>query len=227
MINDKEEKESNYKVEYLGEKYSQDFITYKVIILGLYGVGKTSIIIRFMKKGFDEDNSSTITVDIKNFQVKVNDKIIQIQIWDSCGNDEFAKSTPNLFKNASIAILVYAINDKQSFEDLEKWYNILKEYCYDHKIFLIGNKSDLKEERIIESEKGETFKNNYENIKMFFETSALKGENIDKLLENIAISIYEKNEIDEKNFEKGAKELKSIQLNKKNHRKRRKKKFCF
>ena len=56
MINDKEEKESNYKVEYLGEKYSQDFITYKVIILGLYGVGKTSIIIRLMKKGFDKDN---------------------------------------------------------------------------------------------------------------------------------------------------------------------------
>ena len=56
---------------------------------------------------------------------------------------------------------------------------------------------------------------------MFFETSALNGENIDKLLENIAISIYEKN------LEKAAKELKSIQLNKKNHRKRRKKKCCF
>ena len=117
-----------------------------------------------MKKGFDKDNSSTISVDIKNFQVKVNDKIIQIQIWDSCGNDAFAKSTPNLFKNASIAILVYAINDKQSFEDLEKWYNILKDFCYAHKIFLIGNINDLKEERIVESEKGETFKNDYDNI---------------------------------------------------------------
>jgi len=93
MINDKEENQSKYKVEYLGEKYSKDFLTYKVIILGLYGVGKTNIIYRLMKKNIDTDYAPTISADIKNFQIKINDKIIQIQIWDTCGNDTFVENT--------------------------------------------------------------------------------------------------------------------------------------
>jgi len=119
MINDKEEKEIKYKVEYLGEKHSKEFLSYKVIILGLYGVGKVSIINRLMNRMAEKEYSPTISVDVFNFQIKVNDKIIQINFWDTCDNDEFALSTPNLFKNAIIAILVYSINDKKSFKNLE------------------------------------------------------------------------------------------------------------
>jgi len=60
-------------------------------------------------------------------------------------------------------------------------------------IFLIGNKIDLENEREVTKEKGEKFKSNYDDIKMFFEISALKCINIDNLLDNISISIYEKN----------------------------------
>ena len=221
MINEKEENKSKYNVEFLGEKYPQNFLTYKVIVLGSYGVRKTSIIFRLMNKEVDTDYAPTISADIKNFQVKVNDKIKQIQIWDTCGSDDFVLNTPNLFKNTFIIILVFAINDEKSFKDLEKWYNILKEYTYDNTIFLIGNKSDLREERKVESEKAEGFKNSYDNIKMFFETSAKNGENMDKLLENIAISIYEKDDI-----ENEMKDKISIVLNKKNHKKRKKKRIC-
>ena len=71
-----------------------------------------------MKKETDKEYEPTIILDVKFFQVK--DKIIQIQIWDCCRNDEFALNTPHLFKNASVAILVYAINDKEkSFNNLE------------------------------------------------------------------------------------------------------------
>ncbi len=59
-----------------------------------------------------------MSMDIKNLQNKVNDKIIQIQIWDSCGSDKFPQSAPNLFKNAFRAILSYATNDKKSFENI-------------------------------------------------------------------------------------------------------------
>jgi len=117
MINDKEENEIKYKVEYLGERYSKELISYKVIILGLYGVGKTSIINKLMNKNNGKKYSPTISLDVLNFQIKINDKIIQINFWDTCGNDEFALNTPNLFKNAAVAILVYAINDQKSFDD--------------------------------------------------------------------------------------------------------------
>ena len=103
-----------------------------LIILGLYGVGKTTIINKLTKKEIDKDYSPTISIDVKYFQVKVNDKIIQIQFWDCCGNDEFALNTPNLFKNISLAILVYAIDKEKSFKILEQWHNMLLNNSYDH-----------------------------------------------------------------------------------------------
>ena len=231
MMNEKEKyDESKYKIEFLGEKFSHDLLSYKVIILGLYGVGKTTIINKLMVKESGKEYAPTISVDIKTFQVKVNDKTIQIQIWDCCGNDEFALHTPNLFKNASIAILVYAINDKKSYQDIGQWYNMLLNHCYDHTIFLIGNKSDLEKERKVTIEEAENYKNNYANIKMFFETSAKNFNNIDKLLENIAISIYEKNENVEKNLENNENDenhlekVKTIKLNKENHKSKNKNK---
>jgi len=189
------EDNSKYKVEYVGEKFTKDLASNKLIIIGKYGVGKTTTIHKLMSKEIDKEYAPTMSIDIKNIQVKANDTIMQISIWDCCGNDKFALSTPNLFKNVSIAILIYAINDKESFNVLGKWYNMLKEYSYDSIIFLIGNKNDLEEEREVSMEEGEEFKNNNEyHIKMFFETSALKSINIDKLLHNIATSIYEKNQ---------------------------------
>ena len=135
MIREKDE--SKYKIEYLGEKYSKDLLTYKVIFLGINGIGKASIINKLMRKVIDEDYSPTMSIDIKNIQAKVNDKIIQLNIWDCRGNDKFALSTPNLFKNVSIAILIYAINDIQSFNVLENWYNMLKNNLEVSMIFLI------------------------------------------------------------------------------------------
>jgi len=195
-----EEDKSKYKIEYNGEKFSKDLLSYKVIVIGRYGVGKTTIINKLMGKVIDKEYAPTLSIDIKNIQAKVNDKIIQINIWDCCGNDKFARETPQLFKNAYISIIVYAINDKKSCEEI--WHNMLNEHSYESIIFLIGNKSDLEKEREVEIKDVETFKNKYEDdIKIFFETSALYGNNIDKLLDNIAISIYEKNKKEEDQLE--------------------------
>jgi len=182
-----------YKIEYNGEKFSKDLTSYKVIFMGRYGVGKTTIINKIMQKFVDKEYFPTLSIDIKNIQAKVNDEIIQINIWDSCGNDKFALNTPNLFKNVSIALLVYAIDNKISYDELEAWYHMLKENSFDNMIFLIGNKNDLDKEREVTLEEGETFKNKYEDdIKIFLETSSFDNKNIGKLLENIVISIYEK-----------------------------------
>ena len=99
MIYGEEIDKSKYKIEYLGEKFSKEFKFYKVIIIGKYGVGKTTIISKLMNKEIENEYAPTMSIDIKNLQMKVNDKIIQIQIWDCCGNDKYAQSMPNLFKN--------------------------------------------------------------------------------------------------------------------------------
>ena len=223
-----EEEDKDIKVEFIGEKLSKDLKAYKVIILGWYGVGKTSIINKLINGEVDIEYEPTMSLDVKNFQIKVNDKIIQINFWDCCGNDKYAQGIPNLFKNTSIAILVYAINDKNnSFQDLENWYNMIAEYSLDTSIVLIGNKNDLEKEREVSIEEAEQFRNKYDNIKIFLETSALSGKNIDKLLEKIGILIYKKNKNDENKLDKVMKGR--ITLNKEDYTKKgkkKKKKFC-
>ena len=115
----------HYKIEYLGENLDEKNPTKKVIILGLTGVGKSTISNYLIKDEFKEF-FPTISLDLGNYKLKVNETIIQIQLWDTCGNEDFVAMTPNLFKNTFLAIIVYAIDDKNSFNDIEKWYNYFK-----------------------------------------------------------------------------------------------------
>ena len=188
-----------YKIEDLEEqKFDNRKKTYKVIIIGNSSVGKSCISYRITKKQFDSRLPATISVDVSDYKVKVNDRVIQIQFWDSCGNDEFAKNTPNLFKNSCVAIIVYAINNRKSFEQISTWYNILSNFSFECIKYLVGNKTDL--ERVVEKNEAEAFKEKY-NFQKYFETSAKTGSNIKELLENIIISLYEK-------YEKGTNENK-------------------
>jgi len=207
---DGEEDKSKYNIEYLGEKFSKDLLSYKIIAIGKYGVGKSTTIHKLMDKVIDKEYAPTMSIDIKNIQFKVNDKIIQLNVWDCCGNDKFALSTPNLFKNVSIAILIYAINDKESCNKLEQWYNMLQEHSKESMKFLIGNKIDLEKEREVTIEEAEKFKDLHDDIKIFFETSALYGNNMDKLLDNITISIYKKDTSDENMEDKAIKKTLTI-----------------
>ena len=104
---EKEEDKSKYKIEYLGAKFAKDLKPYKIklyTLIGRYGVGKASNIHKLMSKDVKKEYEPTMSMDIKNLQFKVNDEIIQIQMWNSCGSDKFLQSTPNSFKNAFITI---------------------------------------------------------------------------------------------------------------------------
>lgn len=206
-----------YNVELINEKDSNDIKTYKVIIIGKNGVGKSSITLRLMNKNIKTE--PTLSVDIASFNIKVNEKIIKIQIWDSCGNEDFAKQTPNLFKNTSLSIIVYAINDEESFKDVKTWFNILSNYNPDCLKYLIGNKGDLEKEREVQKEKGEKLKEEYD-FNLFLETSAESGFNIKTLLKNIAVSIYQKEKKEEENMNNPQKTIKlKLEKNKKKKRK--------
>ena len=192
IINEKEnENENKYKVEFIGKGLSNQKKTYKINIIGLNGVGKSVISLRLLNKRFKDNLPPTISLDVVKFQVKVNDKIMQLQIWDSCGNEEFVHNTPNLFRDTTLTIIVYAINDRKSFFAVEKWNNILNQYSFECIKYLIGNKSDLEDERVVQKEEGEALKDNYD-FNFFLETSAKTGFNIANLLNKIAISIYQK-----------------------------------
>ena len=183
--------ENEIEIESIGDSIIKDLRLYKVIIIGDPKVGKTSISYRILKNEFNENLSSNIISDVQNYKFKVKNHNFIIQLWDNCISNDFDKYTPNLFNNVSIAILVYSINNRKSFENISVWNNILYNQCFDCIKFLIGSKNDIEEERQVQKEEGENFKNEY-NFSYFFETSSKNGLNIKFLLNNIAISLYEK-----------------------------------
>ena len=167
-------------------------ITYKIIIIGDQGVGKSTIIQNLIEKGKQSDQyRATIGFDIFHYSCKVKDKIIKLQIWDTCGLEEFHSLTPNLYKNALLAIIVYSIPNRSTFENLEKWINVLKKNSQPETlVFIVGNKKDLENERDVREEEGKKFVED-NNLNFFIETSAKSGEFVDKLFEQAFAQLYE------------------------------------
>ena len=179
--NGKENHESNLNFEILPDEYTQYDLTFKVIVIGDSGVGKTCLSNKATKNIFSENYNATIGFEFFVFNIKLNGKIIKLQVWDTCGQELYRTIITNFYRNASLAILVYAINSQQSFDNIDMWLKELRSYSKpDAKIFLIGNKADLEDERQVQTEIGEKFaKQN--KTSLFMETSAKTGFNVQKV----------------------------------------------
>ena len=152
--------------------HNKNQISFKIIVIGDSGVGKTSITSQVIRKSFDEKHNSTIGFEFYTYDVKIEDKIIKLQIWDTCGQELYRSLISNFYKQTSLAILVYSIDSEEYFHSLNNWVNEIKAKANPDILFvLIGNKIDLededKENRKISKEMGDEFcKDN--NFSFFF-----------------------------------------------------------
>ena len=163
----------------------------KVIIIGDSGVGKTNIMSKFLKNKFMEESKATVGVEFGSKLFDLNGHKIKAQIWDTAGQEKYKSITGAYFKGSKGALVVYDITQKSTYESLEKWVNDLKS-AGDPKItiILIGNKSDLEENRQVSKEQGEEKAKSFGCA--FLETSALSGDNIDKAFNMMVKEIFEK-----------------------------------
>ena len=116
----------------------------KTIIVGNSGVGKTSIIQRYLGK-FEQDERSTVGASFTNKSENINGKTILFEIWDTAGQERFRSINSIFYQDASVCILTYDITQKKSFEDLKSyWHNAVSEQSSQNIIFhVVGNKIDL------------------------------------------------------------------------------------
>ena len=158
--------------------------TLKILVIGDYMVGKTSLIQRFTKGTFLGLNPATITLDFENKILKKDDKLIKVQTWDACRpNDPFWISN-SIYRGMHGIVITYDITDKNSFIDLRKWFDeILRNAPFDTRIILIGNKYDLSNERKVTEEEGKKFADEFGML--FFETSAKTGYNVNFAFETL------------------------------------------
>ena len=180
-----------YKFEILPEDYTNFDLSFKLIVVGDGGVGKSCLTNNAVKNIFDDSYNATVGFEFFTFNVKINDKIVKLQIWDTCGQELYRSLITNFYRNSSLAVMVYSINSKESFENIEMWLRELRTHSNpDAKVFLIGNKIDLENERQITKEQGEQFaKDN--KINGFMEASAKTGVNAQKIFIQAATTLYE------------------------------------
>ena len=183
-------KDDEYKIELLPEDYPQYDLSFKLIFIGDSSVGKSCLTTKAVKNNFEEYYQATVGFEFLTFNMKVNDKVIKLQIWDTCGQEIYKSLISNFYRNSSLAVLVYAIDNKESFTHVENWLNDLKSQANeDVRIFLVGNKSDLEEERKVTREEGEKYKLD-QHLDLFMETSAKTGQNARNVLIEAAKILY-------------------------------------
>ena len=183
-------KEQEYKVELLPEDYPQYDLSFKLIFIGDSGVGKSCLTSKAVKNTFEDYYQATVGFEFLTYNLKLNDKVIKMQIWDTCGQEIYKSLITNFYRNSSLAIVTYSIDSKESFVHAENWLNDLRSQANpDVRIFLVGNKADLEEERKVSKEEGEKYKED-QNLDLFMETSAKTGYNAKNVLIEAAKILY-------------------------------------
>ena len=173
------------------EKESYDLL-FKLILIGDSSVGKSNILLKYLKNEFDQNSRATVGVEFGTKNIMINDKKIKIQIWDTAGQERYRSITSAYYKGAKGALIVYDITRQNTFENIDKWISDLKlngdkNIC----IVILGNKSDLNNQREVDKDLGMKKAAMYKTA--FMETSALNGENITKAFDEIIEQIYQLN----------------------------------
>ena len=178
------------KVEILSEEFTEYDLSFKIIVVGDSGVGKSCLTMRGTKNHFEDFYSPTVGFEFFTFNIRINDKNIKLQIWDTCGQEAYRSLITSFYRNSSLAIVAYAMNNQNSFNHIEAWLNEIKAQANpETKIFLIGTKVDLDNERTIQLEDGEKLaKDNGFNY--FIETSAKTGFNAQSVFIEAAKELY-------------------------------------
>ena len=167
----------------------------KVVLVGDSGVGKTNIMSKYLKNEFREDSKATVGVEFGAKTFTVESHVIKAQIWDTAGQERYKAITSAYYKGAKGAFIVYDITRKNTFDSVDRWVSDLTATA-DKKIsiILIGNKSDLEDQRQVNKEMGEEKANQLQVA--FLETSAMSGDNLEKGFQMMINEIYKKNHED-------------------------------
>lgn len=119
----------------------------KILLVGNSGVGKTSLMMRYTEDHINLNHLPTIGVDYKMKKMQIQNKRVNLQLWDTAGTEKYSTITRSFYKSAHGILLCYSVNDLSSFKNVSNWLAQIKESSPDSvQVSLIANKIDVKEE---------------------------------------------------------------------------------
>ncbi|KAF2575681.1 hypothetical protein F2Q70_00000634 [Brassica cretica] len=162
---------------------------FKVVLIGDSAVGKSQILARYARDEFSLDSKATIGVEFQTRTLVIDHKSVKAQIWDTAGQERYRAVTSAYYRGAVGAMLVYDITRRQTFDHIPRWLEELRAHADKNiVIILIGNKSDLEDQRAIPTEDAKEFA---EKEGLFFlETSAFNATNVESAFSTVLNEIF-------------------------------------
>eukprot|EP00618_Florenciella_parvula_P019807 CAMPEP_0119517304 /NCGR_PEP_ID=MMETSP1344-20130328/34234_1 /TAXON_ID=236787 /ORGANISM="Florenciella parvula, Strain CCMP2471" /LENGTH=204 /DNA_ID=CAMNT_0007554881 /DNA_START=18 /DNA_END=632 /DNA_ORIENTATION=- len=158
---------------------------FKLVLLGDTAVGKSCLVVRFVRDEFFEFQEPTIGAAFLTQTVSRPTATVKFEIWDTAGQERYHSLAPMYYRDAAAAVVVYDITNPDSFESAKKWIRELQSRgSPDVLIALAGNKSDLEEKRSVEHAEVETWA--AQNGCLHFATSAKDGDGVRLMFDTVA-----------------------------------------
>mmetsp|Transcript_6813 Transcript_6813/g.9421 ORF Transcript_6813/g.9421 Transcript_6813/m.9421 type:complete len:199 (+) Transcript_6813:109-705(+) len=163
-------------------------IIFKIVVLGESGVGKTSLLLRYVENKFTIATKSTIGSDFLSKEIEVDGKPVVLQIWDTAGQERFQGLGTSFYRGADGVIFVFDVTRKKTFEELPAWkkaflIQIGQENNSEFPMLVLANKIDLEDRQVSKKEVQDWC---YSQNIQFYETSAKEAINVSKAFEDIA-----------------------------------------
>ncbi|XP_053621568.1 uncharacterized protein LOC128681580 isoform X2 [Plodia interpunctella] len=165
----------------------------KIVVLGSQGVGKTSLVVRYIGKMFSKHISPTIGASFFTCNINVDDARVKLQVWDTAGQERFRSMAPMYYRNANAALLVFDISSGSSFAAIKSWVKELQSNVPETMVLsLVGNKCDLEDARAVSRSEATQYA---ASIGAYYcETSALHDQGIDQVFLKTATELLELSE---------------------------------
>ena len=192
----------------------QDMPTFKLVLVGDGGTGKTTFVKRHLTGEFEKKYVATLGVEVHPLVFHTNRGPIRFNVWDTAGQESFKSITRGYYRSAAVGLIVYDITSRDSFENIGAWIKECKQHGNkEMTLVLVGNKLDLENDREVTYEEAEQYAN--ENNMLFFETSAKTSNHVADLFVQSANKVNKK--IEEmksliQNIEENEKKSKKITL---------------
>uniref|UniRef100_A0A182Q6J5 Uncharacterized protein n=1 Tax=Anopheles farauti TaxID=69004 RepID=A0A182Q6J5_9DIPT len=167
---------------------SMKAIEAKIVVLGSQGVGKTSLVVRYVSNVYTKEISPTIGASFFTCKVNLEDFKVKMQVWDTAGQERFKAMAPLYYRNANAALLVFDLTQYNSFNEIKGWVQELQRNVQEPMVLsLVGNKLDLEAKRAVSREEAMLYANSIGGN--YFETSALHDQGIEQVFISIAVGL--------------------------------------
>ena len=161
---------------------------FKLVLLGDAGVGKSAMVLRFVRDEYLEASESTIGAAFLSKSIELDRTPVRIDIWDTAGQERYRALAPMYFRGAAAAVVVFDITSRESFEGAKRWVRDLQRSSEEGLIIcLAGNKADLANMRKVETAEAEDYAN--ESGLLYLETSARTAYNVERAFLEVRIPI--------------------------------------